>query len=156
MEKPEHLSFVPYSRVFLDKSYAWLHDPEIKRLTCTPDFTREQQTAFFESLAIRKDYKVWGIALAEEPIGACGLKHIDGAQAEYWGYIGEKRYWGRGLGQQIIGHCQTMAQSIGLTSLYLKVGADNLRARKLYFKSSFYEEGSDGAGMIRMISRLKA
>jgi len=41
----ESLSLVPYSREFLNLSFRWLTDPEIKRLTDTPDITREGQEA---------------------------------------------------------------------------------------------------------------
>lgn len=134
------LSFVSYSREFLAKSWEWLNDAEIKALTRTPDFTKEQQEAFFDSLSLRADYLIWGIALAGQPIGACGLKHITESEAEYWGYIGEKPYWGRGLGRQLIEHCEGIARTKGLKALYLHVGADNLRARRLYEKCGFLEE----------------
>ena len=84
----------PYNRVYLDLSWDWLRDPEIKALTLTPDFTREQQQAFFDALPRRADYKVWGVASDEgEKIGAAGIKHIDGQDGEFWCYIGERTWW---------------------------------------------------------------
>ena len=37
------LSFGRFDEIFLEKSWHWLRDPEIKWLTMTPDFTREEQ-----------------------------------------------------------------------------------------------------------------
>ncbi len=142
MESNLQLNFVFFSRDFLAKSWEWLNDAETKALTLTPDFTKEQQEAFYASLPSRTDYLIWGIALAGQPIGACGLKHVTETEAEYWGYIGEKQYWGRGLGHQMIGHCEEIARAQGLKELYLHVGVDNTRARGLYEKCGFVEEAS--------------
>ena len=144
------LSFVPYTREFLVRSWEWLTDPETKSLTLTPDFTREQQEAFFASLPARTDYLIWGIMLAGEPIGACGLKHVTEKDAEYWGYIGVKQYWGLGLGVQIVGHCEKMARANGLQAIYLHVGVDNTRARRLYGKCGFVEDAPVVGSEIRM------
>ena len=144
------LTFVPYSREFLTRSWDWLNDPETKALTLTPDFTKEQQETFYVTLPSRTDYLIFGIALAGQPIGACGLKHITEMDAEYWGYIGEKQYWGGGLGRQIIGHCEEIARVKGLKELYLHVGADNARAKRLYEKCGFIEEVASRGDEIMM------
>lgn len=34
---------VEYTRIFLEKSWGWLHDEYVKYYTVTPDFTKEQQ-----------------------------------------------------------------------------------------------------------------
>jgi hypothetical protein len=47
---------VRYDERLLEHSWAWLQDPEIKRLTDTPDFTRTAQRSWFESLGGRTDY----------------------------------------------------------------------------------------------------
>ena len=144
------VSFVPYTRDFLAKSWDWLNDAEIKSLTLTPDFTKEQQEKFYNGLPARKDYMIWGISLNGLPIGACGLKHITVKGAEYWGYIGEKQYWGKGLGSQIISHCERMAQARRLTELYLHVGKNNVRARRLYEKCNFTLDGAPNGDVIVM------
>ncbi|HHQ5461068.1 TPA: GNAT family N-acetyltransferase, partial [Aeromonas hydrophila] len=92
----EQLELVTYSREFLDLSWYWLNDPEIKKLTGTPTFTRQQQEEFFVSLP-RSNYLVWGLMYQNKPIGVIGLKNIDNVSAEYFGYIGEKNLWGKGL-----------------------------------------------------------
>ena len=104
------LRLVRYSETYLKKSWDWLQDPETKALTMTPDFARDDQRRFFDKLADRRDYRIWGVELTGEgPIGAAGLKHIDGKSAEYWGYIGEKAHWGRGLGKQMLSAIEKQA-----------------------------------------------
>ena len=148
------LNFVAYTRDFLTKSWEWLNDTEIKALTLTPDFTKEQQELFYISLPSRKDYHIWGIKLAGQPIGACGLKHITDTDAEYWGYIGERSYWGMGLGSQMLEYCEKMARTIRLKELYLYVGVSNIRARRLYKKCGFVEDGMSSDQKILKCRRI--
>lgn len=89
----DRITLTSYDREFLDLSWIWLQDPEIKKLTLTSDFTREQQLQFFHSLKERKDYLIFGIQLGTRKIGVAGLKNIKNDIAEYWGYIGEKDLW---------------------------------------------------------------
>ncbi|EIZ9628650.1 GNAT family N-acetyltransferase, partial [Cronobacter sakazakii] len=81
----DRITLTSYDREFLDLSWIWLQDPEIKKLTLTSDFTREQQLQFFHSLKERKDYLIFGIQLGTRKIGVAGLKNIKNDIAEYWG-----------------------------------------------------------------------
>jgi RimJ/RimL family protein N-acetyltransferase len=148
------LKFVEYSRLFLDKSWNWLNDKEIKELTLTPDFTKEDQIKFFNSLENNKQYYIRGIMLDDIPIGACGLKHITNKDGEYWGYIGNKNYWSKGLGIQILNYIIKYAIGIGLDSIYLNVSKDNQRAYKLY-KKNLFEIESENLGVLRMRLNVK-
>jgi len=132
----DDLDFVQYDRTFLIKSSSWLQDPEIKALTDTPDFTKEQQEIFFNSLP-RTDYKIWGIKCNRLEIGVVGLKNINSSTAEYFGYIGDKNFWGKGLFSSIIKFVHSEANKIGLKSLTLKVGKDNIRAIRAYKREGF-------------------
>ena len=132
------ISLVPYTIECLDKSWIWLNDPEIRALTMTPHFTREEQRLFFESLPNRNGYHVWGVSLdGYGVIGAAGLKNQCDAVAEYWGYIGEKQFWGAGLGPQLIEAVEANARTFGIQELFLKVSRDNERALALYRKKDF-------------------
>ena len=53
--------FVAYDESFLNLSWEWLNDSEIKQMTLTPDMTREGQRKWFENLNSRNDYHIWGI-----------------------------------------------------------------------------------------------
>lgn len=140
-----NISLHPYSEQFLEKSWNWLNDPEIKHLTNTGDFSREQQQKWFQSLPTLQDYRLWGVMIDDEPAGVFGLKKIENGSAEYWGYIGEKKYWGKGYGKLIMGLIFDEAQLLGLTRLWLRVIKANPRAIKLYEKVGFsiIEDGED-------------
>lgn len=145
-------ALVNYDMIFLDKSWEWLNDPEIKALTMTPDFTRIGQVKFFKHLPERKDYWIRGIINNGEPIGAMGLKHITNDTAEYWGYIGEKKYWGKGIGAFMMSEAVSRAKTLGLKELYLFVNDQNTRARKLYLNQGF--KLSEGGEIEKYIFRL--
>ena len=132
------LSLVPYTIECLEKSWVWLNDPEIRELTMTPYFTREEQQCFFQSLPERSGYDVWGVCLdGYGVVGAAGLKNQRDSVAEYWGYIGERQFWGAGLGRKLIAAVEAEARALGITALFLKVARTNERAIALYMKTGF-------------------
>lgn len=137
------IELVDYSRKFLDLSWKWLNDREIKKQISSPDFSHEQQIKWFKSLKDKKDYLIWGVLYNSNPIGACGLKNITGNDCEYWGYIGEKNYWGKGLGKQIINTLIIKAADKGFNSVWLQVNEDNNRAINLYKKVHFNVESKN-------------
>lgn len=147
------LRLAPYDRRFLDLSWDWLRDPEVKALTLTPDFSREDQIAFFDRLPGRADYHIWGVELdGTGPIGAAGLKNVRGHRAEYWGYIGERAWWGKGLGRQLMAVVEKKAVELGFTELDLKVSVDNPRAIALYEKTGYVRESGE-LGVHHMVKR---
>ena len=132
-------SLVEYDLIFLKKSWEWLKNPELKALTLTPDFTQQDQEIFYNSLPQRMDYWIQGIKEDAQPIGAMGLKNITKLEAEYWGYIGEKDYWARGIGSYMLEEALKKAKELGLQKIYLNVSAENERAKKLYEKMGFHK-----------------
>lgn len=139
------IEFVEYDRLFLGLSTGWLTDPEIKKLTLTPDIGKEAQLEWFSTLKMRTDYYIWGILADKKPIGAVGIKHIDlkAGTGEYWGYIGEKDYIGFGIGKQMVLKMCAKASEIGLMTLRLQVAKYNERAYALYKKMGFAISGSN-------------
>lgn len=134
------INFEEYSHLFLEKSWEWLQDSEIKHLINAPYISREQQQQWFETLPQRKDYFIKGISYNEMPIGVLGLKNIDltHKKAEYWGYIGEKEYWGKGLSSQMFDYILKIAkEKYHLKQIYLNVIPENTRAIRAYEKVGF-------------------
>lgn len=133
---------VDYDLKFLEKSWMWLNDPEIRELTLTPGFSKEEQLKFYHSLPGKKDYWIKGIIDDNIPIGAVGLKHINivSRSAEYWGYIGEKEYWRKGIGTFIVNQALIKAKELGLIKIYLRVSEKNLSAKSLYLKAGFKKQ----------------
>ncbi|SDW70320.1 GNAT family N-acetyltransferase [Flavobacterium degerlachei] len=146
-----------YSEAYLAKSWEWLNDTQIKSLTNTTDFTKAEQQKWFLNLAKKVDYKIWGVSFDGVPIGVFGIKNIDllCKEGEYWGYIGEKEYWGKGLGEIIINEVLHIATfTLGLDCVYLKVLESNKVARNLYKKCHFKEIRQDN-GIITMVKGLQ-
>lgn len=131
------IQLVPYDESFLELSWRWLNDYEVQEMTMTPQFSRQEQVEFYKSLPSRQNYVIFGIILGDEKIGACGIKNISGDKAEYWGYIGKKKYWGKGLGTKIVDLIISEAKNRNISKLYLKVSVNNSRAIKLYKKLRF-------------------
>jgi RimJ/RimL family protein N-acetyltransferase len=126
-----------FDEYFLEMTWNWLNDPEIKELTNSSEFTIDDQKKWFTNLKNRKDYLIWGLTLNGKPIGACGLKNITQNDCEYWGYIGEKEYWGKGLGSKILIYMEVEANKLNLESIWLQVIKSNERAIRLYIKHGY-------------------
>ena len=62
---------------------------------------------------------------------------LENKKAEYFGYIGEKEMWGRGIGKKMVGYILIYAKEAGLKEVYLHVAEDNERAIQLYQKMGF-------------------
>ena len=138
------LSLVEYTEEFLELSWLWLSDPEIKELTMTPDFTKKEQLNFFKNIKSRSGYFIYGVSIDGVKVGACGLKNISANEGEYWGYIGDKKYWGYGHGKEIINLCIQKAKDLELKKINLKVIKSNNRAISLYNKMGFKKIKLDG------------
>jgi len=127
------IDFVEFDQTILNHSWEWLNNPEIKKLTNTPDFTRAQQQQWFDSLPAKKAaYFIKGVCVDGIPIGVTGLKNKTVTEGEYWGYIGDKSYWGKGIGKKMLAYILEQGRQEGLEKIYLKVIASNQRAVALY------------------------
>jgi RimJ/RimL family protein N-acetyltransferase len=137
-----------FNEEMLRQSFDWLNDPEIKLLSNAPDITKEKQQNWFHSLRSREDYLIKSIYADNEPIGVIGLKKIDEKEkiAEYFGYIGNKAYWGKGIGNWMMDKVIKIAEEKQLLKIYLHVIVENYVAINLYFKKGFtikaYKEGN--------------
>jgi RimJ/RimL family protein N-acetyltransferase len=150
------IQFEKYDVLYLENSWKWLNDPEIRSLTGTTYFTREQQKKWFKGIGENITYKIWGISFNGIPIGVFGVKNIDSIErkGEYWGYIGEKQYWGKGLGEIILTKLMEIASiELRLESLYLRVLIENTVAINLYRKCGF-QKVSIEEGNIIMVKTL--
>ncbi|MCB0806729.1 MAG: GNAT family N-acetyltransferase [Bacteroidales bacterium] len=145
------VEFVTFDQSYLEKSWEWLNDPEIKKLTNTPDFTKDQQLKWFKKLPELSDYLIRGIEIDHCKAGVCGLKNITETDAEYWGYIGVKSLWGKGYGKIILQRLLNTARELNLKSVWLQVEKENIRAMRLYERSRFKAEDTEGSLQIMRI-----
>lgn len=149
------LKLLEFNHTFLALSNKWLNDEEVKKLTLTPDISEMEQRKWFGTLKNRDDYYVFGVLYDGIPIGAAGLKHIDyvNSVAEYFGYIGEKDFWGRGIGAEMEQSVEMIAKEKGIKKIYLHVAEYNIRAIKLYKKMNYVEDSQTGI-LIKMEKEL--
>lgn len=133
------LRFTVFDKNTLEKSYGWLTDEEVKRLTMAPEISRESQRRWFDLILSRKDYWIKTVEWEKTAIGVVGLKHIDygNKDAEYFGYIGEKEMWGKGIGREMLRYALKYLESIGMERVYLHVADYNERAIHIYEKMGF-------------------
>lgn len=135
-----NVQFREYDRRVFEKSWEWLSDPELKKLTQTPDQDKEQQEIWFQSLKDRTDYLIEGVWRDEEPIGVIGLKNITSLDAEIFGFIGEKKYWGKAIGMDMMQHMLDSGKRMGLSSIYAKIRKDNPTSYRLHLRFGFSKE----------------
>jgi len=133
------MTLVPFDVLFLELSWNWLNDEELRILVDTPKITKEQQLKWFHEIPTHNDYLIWGILFGDNPIGVGGIKNIKENSGEYWAYIGDKNYWGKALGSFMIQLIEMEAKKIKLSKLLLKVLTSNKRAIQLYQKSGFVQ-----------------
>lgn len=149
------LTLEKFTLEILEKSWNWLNDKEIKQLTQTPNFTKEEQIKWYNGLEKNTSYVVKGIQYDGKIIGVVGLKKIDlqKKEAEYFGYIGEKEYWGKGLSSKIFDLIIEEGKKIGVNHLYLNVISENKRAIRAYEKAGFkqVESSENNIKMIRIL-----
>lgn len=133
-----------FNESFRDLSYIWLQDDEVNYLTNAGKQTKEAQLSWFESLKTRNDYLIWGYMYDNIPIGVCGLKNIKESSGEYFGYIGNKMMWGKGLGKLMMMEVERYVQQhTYIHTIFLKVLKDNGRAISLYYKLGYNLIGED-------------
>jgi RimJ/RimL family protein N-acetyltransferase len=135
---------VTFDETFLRLSYDWLHDPEIARLTRTKPTTRTEQQAWFDGLDARKDYWVRGIAVDGRPAGATGLRRIDGREGEFFIYLGEREFWGRGAFRAVLPGVLAEARRRALIRVVSKIGTDNPRSVQAHERLGWVRTGVEG------------
>jgi RimJ/RimL family protein N-acetyltransferase len=135
---PFQVSHEPYDRRFMLKSREWFADEELRALTATPVVSPEAQEKWFASLP-KPGYHIWGSLVDGEPIGAFGLKNEADGQAEYWAYIGDKNYWGKGIGRYMLEAGLEEGRRLGLKKVYIYVLPDNMRTINLHTKLGFVQ-----------------
>lgn len=144
----EKITFSEFDDIFLEKSWEWLNDQEIKKLTNTISFSKEEQQLWYKRIKNQKNYRIWGVKYEDVPIGACGIKNITNIDCEYWGYIGEKKFWGMGFGYQMMRMIEEIVHDMKIKTIWLKVLKDNQRALRLYMSLNYKVELEDNEFII--------
>ncbi len=130
----------------LPRCLAWYNDPEVARLLGrATGSTIGELEAWFEALGRRPDERAFAIfAQGGAHIGNVYLREIDPRRhrASVGIVVGEKGYWGQGLGREALGLLLDFAfRGLGLRRISLEVLRTNVRAVRAYRGLGFRVEG---------------
>ncbi len=154
---PAHTVFIAGERCYLrplvrddlaGNWQRWFNDAEVTRHLYRGVFptTTEGLAAFYEEVVQSQNDLVLGICASSDEVhvGNVGLHRIDwvNRSAEFGIVIGEREYWGRGIGAEatrlIVQHG---FRRLNLNRIWLGVFADHTAASDMYRKVGFRDEG---------------
>ena len=126
----------------------WRSQPHVADQLFSRPPTIEEHRRWFDAVRVSSDRQEFiictGLAATEVPIGTIGLSGIDRhhERAEYGIVIGETSALGKGVAAEASLLLLVYAfQTLGLHRVFLQVFRDNARARRLYERLGFVEEG---------------
>jgi len=131
-------------------SYKWRNNSEVWKYTASkPDryITKKIETSWIMDVLRRPDEKRFVICIknSNKYIGNVQLTGIKNGKAEFSIFIGETKYWGKGIAEKATGLILKYAfNELGLKEVYLRVNKDNISAIKAYEKNCFCVVDSDG------------
>ncbi|HEU0132117.1 MAG TPA: GNAT family N-acetyltransferase [Mycobacteriales bacterium] len=146
---------VPFDETWLDTTAGWLADESFAALIEAGSFDPERQRAWYDSLAGRTDYVVWGIEHDGRRVGVMGLKHLDAGDggAEYFMYLGDRSAWGHGIGRWATEEILAEGRARGLEYVYGLVGTHNHHSREVHEHLGF-EVVAEEDGHWRLVQRV--
>ena len=140
------------------KSWKWRNDPLIWKYTGSSPkvkITQNIEIKWIKEVLRRKDEKRFAICVDNIYVGNIQLTGITKFDAEYHIFIGDKKYWGRGIGKaatQLL--IEFGFSELGLKEIYLWVTKLNKSAIRIYKSSGFSVKCKDG-NMIQMVLKNK-
>lgn len=137
-------------------SYKWRNDPQIWTYTGfvpTQEITAEIEREWLSN-ALQKDYeKRFAVCIqqTDEYVGNVQLVQIKDNTAEFALFIGEKKYWGKGIGNEATKLMLEIAfKEFQLESVYLNVHPNNIIAIRCYDRAGF--KINTKTDMIKMVA----
>lgn len=136
----------PLQRDDVDKFLTWVNDSEVTSyLTLYLPMTRMAEEAWITHIDQSSTDVVFVMeTLDGDYLGNIGLHRIDkhNQNTELGIVIGNKEYWGQGLGSEAVRLIVHYAfNALNMHRVYLHVLADNIRAIECYKKCGFVQEG---------------
>lgn len=139
----------PWEKSDIQSWMRWFNDPEVTIYlgNAYPFLTLEQEERFYQQRQEDSESKHNYSILCKEDgvvVGNCGLRDVNlkDRSAEVGIVIGEKAYWGRGLGREALRMVQEIVfDGLGLNRLYLTHADFNERGHRCYLAAGFVEEG---------------
>ncbi len=143
----ERLSLWALERYDIISVYKWVNDPEIAKSAVNWYFPLglEDVENWYSTISTNPTIKVFSVRLnTGELIGMIELTNIDfkNRKADVGIILGEKDYWSKGYGEEALRLLVRFAfEELGFKRLSLTVLEGNERARNLFSKLGFKEEG---------------
>jgi ribosomal-protein-alanine N-acetyltransferase len=81
----------------------------------------------------------WTVRLREEGafVGLCDLSEIQNGGAADIGFMLVRKFWGAGLGSEVVACLLAHARDLGLKSVGARIHSDNARSRRLLMRAGF-------------------
>ena len=139
-----------------DVSYKWRNDPEIwsyTKFVLKDPITVDIEKQWLSNKLKAANEKRFAICVknTNEYIGNIQLLDIENETAEFHIFIGEKKYWGKGIGYSASLMLLKYAfYNLNLKHVFLEVHAENLAAYSIYQKVGF-EPISQEHDFIKMV-----
>jgi diamine N-acetyltransferase len=122
-------------------SHQWRNDAEVWKYTFNrPDkfITLQDELAWIQSIAKRTNEARFAILVDDVYVGNIYLTNIEKDQCFYGIFIGEKSYWGKGVGQAATLEIFRIAkEDYHLKYIFLRVKKENIGGKKLYDKLGY-------------------
>lgn len=81
----------------------------------------------------------WTVRLREKStfVGLCDLSEIQNGEAADIGFMLVRKFWGAGLGSEVVTFLLAHARDLGLKSVSARIHNDNVRSRRLLMRAGF-------------------
>lgn len=148
MIRGKKVELVALSLEYIPFYLKWFNDPEVTDMLGSQRFPLpegKEREWFEQQLASKGDGRVFTVLTKSgRPIGNSGFNHIDylNRHAVLGIAIGEKEYWNKGYGEDIIMTLLKFGfEELGMNKIELGVHSSNARAIACYKKCGFILEG---------------
>ena len=121
-------------------SYKWRNNPEVWKYTGSkPDriITEDIETEWIKNVLKRNNEMRFAIIVDGKYIGNTQLTNIENQEVNFHIFIGEKDYWGKGIGSQVLKLMIEVAKNKNFKKIKLNVNSKNIAAYKMYIKYGF-------------------
>lgn len=145
----EKISLRPLEERDLERIVVWINDPEVRKyLSSYLPMTMTQEKKWLEHLSGNEKEIV--LAVVDNESGECigntgihGIKNGRSGSATFGFMIGDKSFWGKGYGTEILDLMLRYAfHTLGLRKMKSSALAPNIGSRRVHEKCGFKEVGS--------------
>ena len=137
-------------------SWKWRNDPEVWKLTgrkWSGKINEQTEKDWIKEVIKRENEARFAICVGddEQYIGNVQLTNIENGQAEFHIFIGEKSFWGKGIGNEATRLMVDYGfNQMGLSKIYLFVREENIPAIKAYKNCGFKIVSRKMEGALKM------